>query len=186
MSTDDNFETFRRAALHANIRTISATFSGSSDEGMVDSIGGPARLSESAEVKWDYLHTLNLETILLEDMKNLEVVGQKWYHYVKNDYVVYSEIKELIALADQHDVDIANMFSDILEIYNVDWINNLGGYGKVFLDLATGKYYIDGYARVESVEHEPESGVYFNAIIPVYDPAHDTSNYIKNLLQPLG
>jgi len=185
MSTADNYETFRRAALHANIRTIGATFAGSGDEGAVEGIGAPARPSASAEKRWDYLHTLSLETLLL-DMENLEVVGQSWYNYDKKKYVVYSEIKELLTLAAQHGVDIDQTFSDILQNYNVDWINNLGGYGKVFLDLATGKYYIDGYARVESVEHEPESGTYFDTIIQMYDPAQDTSNYIKNLLQPLG
>lgn len=163
---------FRKAAVAAGFRTIGAEFCGSGDEGSIDYCGLPS--GDGID------HTTPVAKIEEECGAHLHT-GDKWDQN-QQKWVNDGSFDLVGSLAKEHGVNLNDLFYSVLVNFPGDWVNNEGGYGKVFLDLVNGEYYIDGYQRIEHVESADASGVYFNEVVQLVDPVVDTSEYIKSLL----
>lgn len=179
MNTPENLLAFRHAALRANLRTIACEFDGSGDSGSINGVG-PIRWNAGGT---DMSCTHKGLDELMPKLMTCYMTREKNWDFEQNKLVLVPEASLLEQLAKEHNIDLDMVFYSVLDHFPGDWVNEAGGYGTAYLDLATGQYHIDGYQRYESTEAADADGTFFDTPIATANPMDDTADYIKTLLQ---
>jgi hypothetical protein len=179
----DASDALRRTLVQQGYRLVSFSFDGCGDEGNVEKVCvAPAEYANTA------LHDCTLDISEFECKVGVYNNELGKYEYKASPY--YTQFKTLLKTFtfQNEKMDGGSLLYDIAhhvleEHFPGDWVNNDGGYGWVGIDLLTGDFRIDGWARYTDSEEADAMGTALTALSgDISAPEFDLTAAIKNTL----
>ena len=164
----DDLETMRTALLTAGFRTIGCAFDGSGDEGRINDMVLPERYADA------------LADILDDHEAEIPRLST-YYDVATKQFVVPELLLQSTELMTRYLETYQEFVYNLLEAFPGDWVNNEGGFGVVYVDLATGTFFIDGEQRYSSTETATAEGLAFTSQVTL--PTDDLGSWVSSILQ---